>query len=98
MIQLSHNYSLPEREEDIIPIKVVGVCGAGTNALDRIVLDGIDKADVIATPTDAQSLASSVPTAKDPLGRGETRRLGPGGDPEHGYKAAVESADEIRQA
>src|ERR1017187_3060539 len=92
MIQLSHNYSLPEREEDIIPIKVVGVGGAGTNALDRIVLDGI------AINTDVQSLASSVATAKVQLGRGVTRGLGAGGDPELGYQAAVESADEIRQA
>ena len=98
MIQLSHNYSLPEREEDIIPIKVVGVGGAGTNALDRIVLDGIDKADLIAINTDVQSLASSVAATKVQLGRGVTRGLGAGGDPELGYQAAVESADEIRQA
>jgi cell division protein FtsZ len=98
MIQLSHNYSLPEREEDIIPIKVVGVGGAGTNVLDRIVLDGIDKADLIAINTDVQSLASSVAAAKVQLGRGVTRGLGAGGDPELGYQAAVESADEIRQA
>ena len=60
MIQLSRNYSLPEREEEIIPIKVVGVGGAGSNALDRIVLDGMDKAELIAINTDVQSLASSV--------------------------------------
>jgi cell division protein FtsZ len=98
MIQLSHNYSLPEREEDIVPIKVVGVGGAGTNALDRIVLDGIDKADLIAINTDVQSLASSVAATKVQLGRGVTRGLGAGGDPDLGYQAAVESADEIRQA
>lgn len=98
MIQLSHNYSLPEREEEVIPIKVVGVGGAGTNALDRIVLDGMDKADLIAINTDVQSLASSVASAKVQLGRGVTRGLGAGGDPELGYQAALESADEIRQA
>jgi cell division protein FtsZ len=98
MIQLSHNYSLPEREQEVIPIKVVGVGGAGTNALDRIVLDGMDKSDLIAINTDVQSLASSVATAKVQLGRGVTRGLGAGGDPELGYQAAVESADEIRQA
>ena len=98
MIQLSHNYSLPEREEESIPIKVVGVGGAGTNVLDRIVLDGMDKADLIAINTDVQSLASSVAAAKVQLGRGVTRGLGAGGDPELGYQAAVESADEIRQA
>jgi cell division GTPase FtsZ len=40
MIQLSKNYSLPERSADFIPIKIVSVGGAGLNALDRILLDG----------------------------------------------------------
>jgi cell division protein FtsZ len=98
MIQLSKNYSLPEREQESIPIKIIGVGGAGSNALDRIVLDGMDKADVIAINTDVQSLASSVAAHKVQLGRAVTRGLGAGGDPEVGYQAAIESADEIRQA
>src|SRR3954464_15064944 len=98
MIQLSRNYSLPEKQEEEIPIKVVGVGGAGTNVLDRIVLDGLSKADLIATNTDVQSLASSVAAHKVQLGRTITRGLGAGGDPELGYEAACESADEIRQA
>lgn len=98
MIQLSHNYSLPEREEDNIPIKVIGVGGAGSNALDRIVLDGMEKADLIAMNTDVQSLAGSVAAHKVQLGRSTTRGLGTGGDPELGYQAALESADEIRQS
>src|SRR5438874_11400432 len=98
MIQLGHNYTLPEREEEIIPIKVVGIGGAGSNALDRVVLDGIEKSDLIAINTDVQSLASSVASRKVQLGRSVTRGLGAGGDPELGYEAAVESADEIRQA
>jgi len=98
MIQLSKNYSLPEREEEIIPIKVVGVGGAGVNALDRIVLDGLDKAEHVVMNTDVQSLASSVAGSKVQLGRTVTRGLGAGGDPEVGYNAASESADEIRQA
>ncbi len=98
MIQLSKNYSLPEREQEIIPIKVVGIGGAGSNALDRIVLDGIDKADLVALNTDVQSLAGSVAAQKVQLGRSVTRGLGAGGDPELGYQAALESADEIRQA
>ena len=57
MIQLSKNYSLPERSE-FIPIKIVSVGGAGLNALDRIVLDGLERADVVAINTDVQSLAS----------------------------------------
>lgn len=98
MIQLSRNYSLPEKTEEEIPIKVVGVGGAGTNVLDRIVLDGLDKADLIAINTDVQALASSVAAHKVQLGRTVTRGLGAGGDPEVGYNAAYESADEIRHA
>src|SRR6202011_5606575 len=98
MIQLNRNYNLPEKADELIPIKIVGVGGAGINVLDRIVLDGMDKGDLIAFNTDVQSLASSVAAAKVQLGRGVTRGLGAGGDPELGYSAAVESADEIRQA
>ena len=98
MIQLSRNYSLPEREDQIIPIKVIAVGSAGSNALDRVVLDGMDKSDLIAANTDVQSLASSVAAAKVQLGRSLTRGLGTGGDPELGFDAAQESADEIRQA
>ena len=98
MIQLSHNYTLPEREQEIIPIKIVGVGGAGSNALDRIVLDGMEKADLIAINTDVQALANSVAARKVQLGRAVTRGLGTGGDPDLGYQAAAESADEIRQS
>ncbi len=98
MIQLGHNYTLPERSEDNIPIKVIGVGGAGINALDRVVLDGMEKSDLIAINTDVQSLASSVAATKVQLGRSVTRGLGAGGDPDLGYQAALESTDEIRQA
>jgi cell division protein FtsZ len=97
MIQLSRNYTLPEREEQIIPIKVIGVGSAGSNALDRVVLDGMDKSDLVAANTDAQSLASSVAAVKVQLGRSVTRGLGTGGDPELGFDAAEEAAEEIRQ-
>ena len=98
MIQLSKNYSLPERTEDFIPIKIVSVGGAGLNALDRIVLDGLEGAEVLAVNTDVQSLASSVAAHKVQLGRTVTRGLGAGGDPEVGYQAAFESTEEIREA
>jgi cell division protein FtsZ len=98
MIQLNRNYNLPDKADEDIPIKVVGVGGAGSNVLDRIVLDGLDKADLIAINTDVQSLASSVASSKVQLGRTVTRGLGAGGDPEVGYNAAYESADEIRHA
>jgi cell division protein FtsZ len=98
MIQLNRNYNLPAKADEDIRIKVVGVGGAGSNVLDRIVLDGLDKADLIAINTDVQSLASSVASSKVQLGRTVTRGLGAGGDPEVGYNAAYESADEIRHA
>ena len=97
MIQLSRNYTLPEKQDDDLAIKIIGVGGAGSNALDRIVLDGLERVDLIAANTDVQSLASSVATHKVQLGRAVTRGLGAGGDPELGFNAANESADEIRQ-
>jgi len=98
MIQLRKNYSLPEREEEFVPIKIVSIGGAGLSVLDRIILDGLERADVVAINTDVQSLASSVAPHKVQLGRMATRGLGTGGDPELGYQAAVESAEEIREA
>ena len=98
MIQLSRNYSLPEKKEDDFAIKIIGVGGAGANALDRIVLDGMEHAEMIAVNTDVQSLASSVATRKVQIGREITRGLGAGGDPDLGYNAAQESADELREA
>ena len=97
MIQLSRNYTLPEKQDDDLAIKIIGVGGAGSNALDRIVLDGMERVDLIAANTDVQSLASSVATQKVQLGRAVTRGLGAGGDPELGFNAANESADEIRE-
>jgi len=97
MIQLSRNYSLPEKKEDDLAIKIIGVGGAGANALDRIVLDGLESAEMIAVNTDVQSLASSVATQKVQIGRAATRGLGAGGDPELGFNAARESADELRE-
>src|SRR4029453_3872318 len=98
MIQLSRNYSLPEKKEDDFAIKIIGVGGAGANALDRIVLDGMEHAEMIAVNTDVQSLASSGATPKVQMGGEITRGLGAGGDPELGYNAAQESAGELREA
>src|SRR5687767_10548269 len=79
-------------------IKVVGLGGAGQNALDRIQLDGLDGAEMIAMNTDAQALAGSVAPIKVQIGRSTTRGLGAGGDPEIGYAAAEDGVDEIKSA
>src|SRR3712207_8389730 len=54
------------------------------------------RSDLVAANTDVQSLASSVASNKVQLGRNVTRGLGAGGDPELGFNAAHEAADEIR--
>ena len=79
-------------------IKVFGIGGAGGNALDRLVLDGIEGAALIALNTDVQSLNGCVAPQKVHLGRSVTRGLGAGGDPEIGYEAAEEAAAEIQAA
>lgn len=79
-------------------IKVIGVGGAGSNALDRLVLEGSVNVDLVACNTDVQALAGSVAAQKIQLGRNVTRGLGAGGDPELGLLAAEEAAEEIRAA
>ncbi len=79
-------------------IKVLGIGGAGGNALDRLVIDGIEGAAVIALNTDVQSLNGCVAPQKIHLGKSVTRGLGAGGDPEIGYEAAEEAAAEIKSA
>jgi len=79
-------------------IKIIGLGGAGQNALDRLQLDGLDGAELIAINTDAQALAGSVAPIKVQIGRHTTRGLGTGGDPEIGYAAAEDGAEEIRSA
>lgn len=79
-------------------VQIIGLGGAGSNALDRIELDGADGAELIAVNTDVQSLTGSVAPTKVQIGAGTTRGLGTGGDPELGYRAAEESADELRRA
>jgi len=78
-------------------IKIIGIGGAGSNILDRLVLDGIGDVDIVAMNTDVQSLTSSVARDKVQLGRNTTRGLGAGGDPEIGLAAADEAVEEIRQ-
>jgi cell division protein FtsZ len=98
MIELNRNSSDGVNGREPVRIKIVGVGGAGSNALDRIVLDGIEDAEIVAINTDVQSLTSSVASQKVQLGRNATRGLGAGGDPEVGLAAAEEAIDEIRHA
>jgi cell division protein FtsZ len=79
-------------------VKIIGIGGAGSNLLDRIVLDSAEAAQVIAVNTDVQSLNACVAQEKIHIGRETTHGLGAGGDPELGYAAAECSVDEIQAA
>src|ERR1700686_129477 len=96
MVQLNRQYDRANGSGEPIHVKVVGVGGAGSNILDRVMLDGIEAADLVAINTDVQALTASVAAHKVQLGRNLTRGLGSGGDPELGYAAAEEATDEIR--
>ena len=98
MIDINRSLQLGSNPADTIAIKIIGIGGAGSNALDRIVLDGVEHADLVAMNTDLQALTGSVAAEKVQLGRDVTRGLGAGGDPELGASAAEESIDEIRGA
>ncbi len=79
-------------------VRVFGIGGAGANSLDRIALEGMEEADLLSMNTDVRALSTSVSSKKVQLGRELTKGLGAGGDPELGREAAMEAADEIREA
>ncbi|HKN95158.1 MAG TPA: cell division protein FtsZ [Thermoleophilaceae bacterium] len=79
-------------------IKVVGVGGGGTNAVNRMVDAGLKGVEFIAVNTDAQALQMCDADIKLQIGAQLTRGLGAGADPETGYGAANESRDEIKEA
>jgi len=96
MVQLNPQYSRENEANPALTIKVIGVGGAGSNILDRAMLDGIDDVELIAANTDVQSLTASVAGQKIQLGRNLTRGLGSGGDPELGLAAAEEAIQDIQ--
>jgi len=78
-------------------IRVVGIGGGGSNAINRMIDAGIVGVDFVAINTDSQALQGSRAKLRLHLGERATRGLGAGGDPEIGTKAAEESEEEIRQ-
>jgi len=79
-------------------IKVIGVGGGGSNAVDRMIHVGIPGVEFIAANTDAQALSLSEARCKVQLGPQITGGLGAGGDPAVGAKAAGESSEALREA
>jgi cell division protein FtsZ len=79
-------------------IKVVGVGGGGTNAVNRMVDAGLTGCEFVAVNTDAQALMMSDADMKLHIGSAATRGLGAGADPAVGQAAAQESRDELKEA
>lgn len=76
-------------------IKVLGVGGAGSNAVNRMISEGVAGVHFVAMNTDAQALSQSQAPKKIQLGAELTRGLGAGGDPTRGQNAAIESEEAI---
>lgn len=106
LFQASSSHASPmskpiEVTPDIAPsavIKVFGVGGGGCNALNRMVAAKVEGIEFYAVNTDAQANYHSLVANKINIGRGTTRGLGAGSNPEWGKKAAEENQDEIKNA
>jgi len=81
--------------ESFARIKVVGVGGGGSNAVNRMIEEGLAGIEFVAVNTDAQALVLSDAPMRVRIGDKLTRGLGAGGNPEVGQKAAEESAEEL---
>lgn len=85
-------------EESQAVIKVIGVGGAGGNAVNRMISDNVQGVEFIVANTDVQALKHSNAEVKIQLGPKLTRGLGAGANPDKGQKAAEESEEAIAQA
>ena len=82
----------------VAKIKVIGVGGGGSNAVNRMIASGISGVEFWSVNTDAQALLQSAASKRFQLGQKVTRGLGAGGNPSIGQKAAEESRDELSHA
>ena len=87
--------NIQAQAETFARIKVVGVGGAGCNAINRMIAEGIQGVEFVAVNTDGQALQQSGAQTRVRIGDKVTRGLGAGGVPEIGKKAAEESADDL---
>lgn len=79
-------------------IKVIGVGGGGSNAVNRMIAAGLSDVEFICVNTDVQALSNARARRKLAIGQKLTGGLGAGGKPEIGEKAALENAEELKQA
>lgn len=88
-------FDLPKNQSHVI--KVIGVGGGGSNAINHMFQQGINGVDFVICNTDAQALENSTVPIKIQLGMGLTEGLGAGANPEVGEQAAIESEMDIKQ-
>lgn len=88
-------FELEEVERPIAKIKVIGVGGAGTNAVNTMISAGVYGVEFIAVNTDIQHLEISLAPVKVQIGKELTKGLGAGSDPELGKKSALEDRDTL---
>ncbi|HSM72779.1 MAG TPA: cell division protein FtsZ [Anaerolineales bacterium] len=98
MDSTSNNNMQKQTDNTFARIKVIGVGGGGSNAVNRMIDEGIQGVEFIVANTDAQALMLTKAKGRVRLGDKLTRGLGAGGDPEIGRKAAEESSDELYAA
>jgi len=91
-------FKLEEEKPMSTIIKVIGVGGAGTNAVNRMIATGMEGVEFIVANTDAQQLRDCLAQEKIQLGSKLTRGLGAGANPEIGREAANEDRDKISKA
>ncbi len=89
--------TIPSEISQNAVIKVIGVGGAGNNAVNNMVLNELSNVEFIALNTDKQALNNSLAANKVQIGEKVTRGLGAGANPEVGKRAAEESSDEIAE-
>ncbi|WP_040303917.1 cell division protein FtsZ [Algoriphagus machipongonensis] len=90
-----YRFDLPKNQKSII--KVIGVGGGGSNAVNHMFSQGIKDVEFVVVNTDAQALKSSPVPLRLQLGANLTEGLGAGANPEQGKNAALESQEEIRE-
>ena len=95
---MDNNYDDNYMVDDTATIKVIGVGGAGNNAVNRMVDSGIEGVEFVTVNTDKQALLLSKAGTKIQIGEKITRGLGAGANPDIGAQAAEESRAEISEA
>ena len=98
-VSLAENHQQKSSNKKIIPrtkIKVFGIGGAGSNAVDSMIRASMEGVDFVACNTDQQTLENSLAETKIQLGAQTTQGLGTGSNPKTGAQAAHEALDEIK--